>query len=94
MFKISLRVALPFSKLASRSVTDRKTLLPDRYKSNNMQEPTTNAIGLQIKGGRMSHTVDPRNALLQVFSSINPEETLINLSDGVSHSSSQISAIC
>ncbi|KAK9843277.1 hypothetical protein WJX74_009626 [Apatococcus lobatus] len=35
-----------------------------------------------VKGGRMSHTVDPRNALLQVFSSINPEETLINLSDG------------
>ena len=42
------------------------------------------AIGVQVKGGRLSHTVDPRTALLQNFSSIDPNETLINLSDGVS----------
>ena len=42
-------------------------------------------VGPQVKGGRSCHTVDPRNALLQVFSSVNPNETLINLSDGVSH---------
>ena len=38
----------------------------------------------QVKGQKMSHEVDPKNALLQCFSSIHKDETVVNLTDSVS----------
>ncbi len=37
----------------------------------------------QVKGEKMSHEVNPKQALRQAFTAINKEETVVNLTDTV-----------
>ena len=58
-----------------------------------IQKVSMHVLDSQVKGIRMRHTVDPRNALLQVFSSISNNETLIDLSDGVGQTASLFNSL-